>query len=82
MIPNPRRINPSVSPARFARAQRRVMWLMQGGAGAGQADRLGAEPEPEMEPEEEEEDQEVTPPQREPTVETTPAPPVTTLPPR
>ena len=55
---------------------------MQGGAGAGQADRLGAEPEPEMEPEEEEENQEVTPPQREPTVETTPAPPVTTLPPR
>ena len=82
MIPNPRRINPSVSPARFARAQRRVLWLMQGGAGAGQADRLGAEPEPEMEPEEEEENQEVTPPQREPTVETTPAPPVTTLPPR
>jgi monofunctional biosynthetic peptidoglycan transglycosylase len=84
MIPNPRRINPSVSPARFARAKRRVMWLMQGGAGAGQADRLGAEPEPppEIEPEEEEEDQEVTPPQREPTVETTPAPPVTTLPPR
>jgi len=84
MIPNPRRINPSVSPARFDRAKRRVMWLMQGGAGAGQADRLGAEPEPppEIEPEEEEEDQEVTPPQREPTVETTPAPPVTTLPPR
>jgi len=84
MIPNPRRINPSVSPARFARAKRRVMWLMQGGAGAGQADRLGAEPEPppEIEREEEEEDQEVTPPQREPTVETTPAPPVTTLPPR
>jgi monofunctional biosynthetic peptidoglycan transglycosylase len=76
MIPNPRRINPGVSPARFARAQRRVMWLMQGGAGAGQADRLGAEPEPppEIAPEEEEEDQEVTPPQREPTVETTPAP--------
>ena len=98
MIPNPRRINPSVSPARFARAQRRVMWLMQGGAGAGQADRLGAEPEPETEPEEEEEDQEVAPPSREPTHETMPAPgpstgmertedevqppPVTTLPPR
>jgi monofunctional glycosyltransferase len=28
MLPNPRRINPRVSPARHARAQQRVLWLM------------------------------------------------------
>ena len=48
MIPNPRRINPRVSPARHARAQRRVLWLM---AGAGYIQKevagLGAEPPPE-----------------------------------
>jgi monofunctional glycosyltransferase len=48
MIPNPRRINPQVSPARHARAQRRVLWLM---AGAGYIQKevagLGAEPPPE-----------------------------------
>jgi monofunctional biosynthetic peptidoglycan transglycosylase len=48
MIPNPRRINPQVSPARHARAQRRVLWLM---AGAGYIEKdvagLGAEPPPE-----------------------------------
>src|SRR5262249_32451165 len=46
MIPNPRRINPSVDTARFARAQRRVVWLM---AHAGFLNRpgLGAEPPPE-----------------------------------
>jgi monofunctional biosynthetic peptidoglycan transglycosylase len=45
MIPNPRRINPQSSPARHARAQKRILWLMaragyvkQGTAG------LGAEP--------------------------------------
>jgi monofunctional glycosyltransferase len=45
MIPNPRRINPRVSPARFARAQRRALWLM---AHAGYLSRpgLGAEPPP------------------------------------
>jgi monofunctional glycosyltransferase len=75
MIPNPRRINPSVSPARFARARRRVLWLMQGGAGAGQADRLGAEPEPE-EVIEEEEEEVVPPPEPEPkpSIEATPTP--------
>ena len=36
MIPNPRRINPRVSPARHERATRRVLWLM------GQAGYLGA----------------------------------------
>jgi monofunctional biosynthetic peptidoglycan transglycosylase len=74
MIPNPRRINPRVDPARFARARRRVLWLMgQGGAAAGQADRLGAEPEPppvEVEPEEEEE----TAPEMEPSIEPTTVP--------
>jgi monofunctional glycosyltransferase len=46
MIPNPRRINPRVDPQRFARAQRRVVWLM---AHAGYLSRsgLGAEPPPE-----------------------------------
>jgi monofunctional glycosyltransferase len=45
MIPNPRRIHPELSPARFARAQKRVLWLM---AQAGYIKRdlgaLGAEP--------------------------------------
>ena len=36
MIPSPRRINPRVSPAVFARAQKRVLWLM---ARAGYAQR-------------------------------------------
>jgi|SRR5207245_3372424 len=46
MIPNPRRINPWVDASRFARAQRRVVWLM---AHAGFLNRpgLGAEPPPE-----------------------------------
>ena len=66
MIPNPRRINPSVSPARFARARRRVLWLMaNAGSARGQADRLGAEPEPEEEIEEEDEAV-VPPPEPEP----------------
>jgi monofunctional biosynthetic peptidoglycan transglycosylase len=49
MIPNPRRINPRVSPARHARAQQRVLWLM---ARAGYLRRdLGyAGPEPTPEP--------------------------------
>jgi monofunctional biosynthetic peptidoglycan transglycosylase len=48
MIPNPRRIHPEISPARFARAQKRVVWLM---ARAGYIRRdlgsLGTEPPPE-----------------------------------
>jgi monofunctional biosynthetic peptidoglycan transglycosylase len=48
MIPNPRRIHPELSPARFVRAQKRVVWLM---ARAGYIKRdlaeLGAEPPPE-----------------------------------
>jgi monofunctional glycosyltransferase len=53
MIPNPRRINPRVDPRRFARAQRRVVWLM---ANAGYLSRsgLGAEPPP-LEPEDDDE---------------------------
>jgi len=53
MIPNPRRINPRVDPRRFARAQRRVVWLM---AHAGYLSRsgLGAEPPP-VEPVDEDE---------------------------
>jgi monofunctional biosynthetic peptidoglycan transglycosylase len=47
MIPSPRRINPRVDPARHARAQKRVLWLM---AGLGYVERsvggLGAEPPP------------------------------------
>ena len=45
MIPSPRRINPRVNPARHARAQKRILWLM---ARAGYVKRdvgaLGAEP--------------------------------------
>ena len=46
MVPNPRTINPRVDPRRFARAQKRVLWLM---AHAGYLSRsgLGAEPPPE-----------------------------------
>ena len=53
MIPNPRRINPRVDARRFARAQRRVIWLM---AHAGYLSRsgLGAEPPP-LEPADEDE---------------------------
>jgi monofunctional biosynthetic peptidoglycan transglycosylase len=54
MIPNPRRINPKVDAARFARARRRVLWLM-GNAAEGPATGLGTEPPAEKEPEEEEE---------------------------
>ncbi len=43
MIPNPRVINPRVSPARFAAAQRRVLWLMAH-AGYLRQGGLGAEP--------------------------------------
>jgi monofunctional biosynthetic peptidoglycan transglycosylase len=48
MIPSPRRINPVVNPARLARAQRRVLWLMArlGYTRRGVGD-LGAEPPPE-----------------------------------
>jgi monofunctional biosynthetic peptidoglycan transglycosylase len=54
MIPNPRRINPKVSPALFARAKRRVEWLMtRAGYLKGEAARLGAEPPPVAMPEEE-----------------------------
>jgi monofunctional biosynthetic peptidoglycan transglycosylase len=58
MIPSPRRLNPRVSPARHAQAQRRILWLM---AHAGYVRRdvggLGAEPPPPVpEPEEDEED--------------------------
>jgi monofunctional glycosyltransferase len=71
MIPNPRRINPRADPARFARARRRVLWLMaRAGSAGGQADRLGAEPEPVEEIEEEEE--EAPPPEPEVTIEPSP----------
>ena len=45
MIPNPRRINPRVSAARHARAQRRVLWLMAH-AGYLSTSGLGSEPPP------------------------------------
>jgi monofunctional biosynthetic peptidoglycan transglycosylase len=54
MIPNPRRINPRVSAARHARAQRRVLWLMAH-AGYLKDTRLGSEPPPPPEPVEEDE---------------------------
>jgi len=54
MIPNPRRINPRVDPARFARARRRVLWLMARAGYAGEAGRMGAEPPAEAVPEDDE----------------------------
>jgi monofunctional glycosyltransferase len=45
MIPNPHRINPGVSAARYARAQRRVLWLMAHAGYLGKQG-LGAEPPP------------------------------------
>jgi monofunctional biosynthetic peptidoglycan transglycosylase len=49
MIPSPRRINPRVNPGLHARAQRRVLWLMEH---AGYVKRgvsgLGVEPPPEV----------------------------------
>jgi monofunctional biosynthetic peptidoglycan transglycosylase len=57
MIPSPRRINPRVNPARYARAQRRILRLM---THAGYVSRavgtLGTEPTPTPEESEEAED--------------------------
>jgi monofunctional glycosyltransferase len=47
MIPSPRRINPRVSPAVFARAQKRVLWLMaRAGYARREIGKLGVEPPP------------------------------------
>jgi monofunctional glycosyltransferase len=46
MIPNPRRLNPRVNPARLARATRRVTWLMAQAGYLGRSG-IGAEPPPE-----------------------------------
>jgi monofunctional biosynthetic peptidoglycan transglycosylase len=64
MIPNPRRINPRVSPARHERATRRVLWLMgQAGYIGRDVAPLGAEPPAEVVSEDEEpEDAPATPP--------------------
>ncbi len=76
MIPNPRRINPSVGPARHERAVRRVLWLMaQAGYLGRDAAGLGAEP-----PAEAVEDDE--PPVEEPTAEPAPLPSEATPTPR
>jgi monofunctional biosynthetic peptidoglycan transglycosylase len=76
MIPNPRRINPRVSPARHARATRRVLWLM---ALAGYVGRdvagLGAEPPPEAGEDAAEAEAEL-PPEPEPAATALPAAPV------
>ncbi len=62
MIPNPRRLNPRVSPARHARATRRVLWLMRVAGYLGRdAAGLGAEPPPEPPPEEPVEEDEAPP---------------------
>jgi monofunctional glycosyltransferase len=54
MIPNPRRLNPEVNPARHERATRRVLWLMgQAGYIGRDVAGLGAEPPPEMASEDE-----------------------------
>jgi monofunctional glycosyltransferase len=65
MIPNPRRINPRLAPARHERATRRVLWLM-GRAGYIGRDvaPLGAEPPAEVPAEDEElEELEAPPPE-------------------
>jgi len=59
MIPNPRRINPRVSPARHERATKRVLWLMgQAGYIGRDVASLGAEPPAETASEDEAEDEE------------------------
>jgi len=68
MIPNPRRINPLADPRRFARAQRRALWLMASAGYIPQVAGLGTEPPP---PEPAEEDEDVVPT----TVPPTSAPP-------
>ena len=73
MIPNPRRINPKVDPARFARARRRVLWLM-GSAAVGPASRMGTEPPAEREMEDEEEPPPRLEPERTVAPTTTPTP--------
>jgi len=74
MIPNPRRINPRVSPERHRRATRRVLWLM---ARAGYIGRdvagLGAEPPDEPVGEDAEENADV-PPEPSPARDASPAP--------
>jgi len=64
MVPNPRRINPEVSPARYEGAKKRVLWLM---AHAGYLERsvagLGSAPPPEPEPELPEDEEPAEPPE-------------------
>jgi monofunctional biosynthetic peptidoglycan transglycosylase len=65
MIPNPRRIHPSLGPKRHASAQRRVLWLMRS---AGYLKRemggLGAEP-PAIEEDDDDPEAEAAPPEAE-----------------
>jgi len=72
MIPNPRRINPRTDPARFARAQRRVVWLM---AHAGYLSRSGLGAEPPPEPVDEDEDEPASAPEPAPVASPSPPPP-------
>jgi monofunctional biosynthetic peptidoglycan transglycosylase len=65
MIRSPRRLNPVANPARHARAQRRVLWLM-GHAGYLGRQGLGSEPPPEVLEAEDEEEGEGAPPVPEP----------------
>jgi len=82
MIPNPRRINPLVDPRRFARAQRRALWLM---ANAGYIERdaagLGTEPPPSPEPADTEEDETAPPVPPSPPTPPAPTPELTAEPP-
>jgi monofunctional glycosyltransferase len=74
MIPNPHRIHPRVSPQRYARAQRRVLWLMRSaGYLKRDAGGLGAEPPPvDAEAEEDEPEARDAPPVTEPPPEPQP----------
>jgi monofunctional biosynthetic peptidoglycan transglycosylase len=75
MIPNPRTINPRVDPGRFARAQKRVLWLM---AHAGYLSRSGLGAEPPPEPADEDE---TAPPERPEPAASEPAPAPSEAPP-
>ena len=66
MIPNPRRINPRVSPERHQRATRRVLWLMAQAGYIGR-DVAGLGAEPPAEPVDDAEADADVPPEPEPT---------------
>ena len=74
MIPNPRRINPSVNLPRHERATRRVLWLMgQAGYIARDVAPFGAEPPAEVVEEDEEPEADAAEPAPEPSAPSVPS---------